>query len=266
MSTGQALHAEWTKLRTLPSTWWLLLGIVGLTVAAGAMIVSTLPTGPCTGPGSGAGPGPGGCVEDTVRMSLRGVWLGQAAVAVFAALAVTAEYGTGTITPTLLAMPGRVRMLAAKAVVVSGAALAAGLLAVIGTLLAGRALIPDGRPPLPLTDGPTLRAAFGSVLFLALIALVSLGLATVLRDTAGAVTACLALLYALPILASVIPDPAWQRRLLRYGLTSAGTAGQATRDLDLLPIAPWPGLAVAAAYAIAALLLAATVLRSRDAS
>ncbi|MFD4855843.1 ABC transporter permease [Streptomyces atratus] len=255
-----ALHAEWTKLRTLPSTWWLLPAVAALTVALGATATGSVSTDQC--------PSPAECHEDTVKLCLTGVWLGQAAVAVLAVLAMSSEYGTGTIRVTLAAVPGRARVLAAKATVVTGAVVAAGTLAVLGSLLAGRLLLPGngfGTAALSLTELPTLRAAAGSVLYLALIALLSLGTATVVRDTAGAITAVLGLLYAFPVVALMVADETWRERLQELAPSSAGLAVQATQNLDTLPIAPWPGLGVLAAWAGAALLAGAAVFRLRDA-
>ncbi|MER5847197.1 ABC transporter permease [Streptomyces sp. NPDC002012] len=254
------LHAEWTKLRTLPSTWWLLLAVAALTVSLGAAATGSVSTDQC--------PSPAECHEDTVKLCLTGVWLGQAAVAVLAVLAMSSEYGTGTIRVTLTAVPGRARVLAAKATVVTGAAVAAGTLAVLGSLLAGRLLLPGngfGTAALSFTEPPTLRAAAGSVLYLALIALLSLGTATVVRDTAGAITAVLGLLYAFPVVALMVADETWRERLQELAPSSAGLAVQATQNLDALPIAPWPGLGVLAAWAGAALLAGAAMFRLRDA-
>ncbi len=119
---------------------------------------------------------------------------------------------------------------------------------------------------LSLGDGPTLRAAAGSVLYLALIALLSLGVATALRDSAASITVTLGLLYIVPILAGLgTLDPAWEHRLQRYGPMTAGLAIQATKNLNKLPIGPWPGLGVLAAWAAAALLAGGLLLRLRDA-
>ncbi|WP_405796710.1 ABC transporter permease [Streptomyces sp. NBC_01506] len=255
-----ALHAEWTKLRTVPSTWWLLLAVVALTVALGAVATGTVSTDQC--------PSPDECHEDTVRLSLVGVWLGQAAVGAFGVLTMSGEYGTGTIHTTLAAVPGRARVLAAKAVVVLAAALAAGTLAVLGSLLAGRFILPGNgfsAAPLSLTEGPTLRAAVGTVVYFGLIALLALGVAAVVRDTAGAVTTVLGLLYALPAVVELLGNDEWRERIREWAPASAGLAVQATRDLESLPIGPWAGLAVLAAWAGAGLLAGAAVFTLRDA-
>jgi ABC-2 type transport system permease protein len=119
---------------------------------------------------------------------------------------------------------------------------------------------------LPLGAGPTLRAAGGSVLYLALVALLGLGLATALRDSGAWIAAVLAVLYIVPILTDLgTLDPVWEHRFQRYGPMTAGLAIQATRNLKTLPIGPWPGLVVLAAWAATALLAGGLLLRLRDA-
>ncbi len=117
---------------------------------------------------------------------------------------------------------------------------------------------------LSLADGPVLRAACGSVLYLGLIGLLSLGVAAAVRDTAAATGAVLGLLYLVPIIAAVA-GPDWDRHLQQIGPMTAGLAIQATTGLRGLPISPWAGLGVLAAWAAAALLAGGAVLRLRDA-
>ena len=126
---------------------------------------------------------------------------------IVAVLAVSGEYATGMIQTTLAAVPRRAVVLGAKAAVVTAGVLAAGALAVSGSLLAGRLILPGhgfspahGYPDLSLGTGPVLRAAAGSVLYLALIALLSLGVATAVREAAVAIGIVLGLLYLFPIL------------------------------------------------------------------
>ncbi len=256
-----ALHAEWTKLRTVPGPCALLSGAVLLTVALSALVAAATT---CATPG---------CARDldTVKLSLSGVQLGQAVVAVLAVLAVGGEYSTGMIRTTLTAMPRRAAVLAAKAATVTGLVLVAGTVAVLGCVLAGRLILPGngltaapGYPPLSLADGPTLRAAGGSVLYLALIGLLSLSVATIVRESAAAIGLVLGLLYLFPILLHVVTDPGWQRRLQQIAPSSAGLAIQATVGVHDLPIGPWAGLGVLAGWAAGALLAGALLLRLRD--
>jgi ABC-type transport system involved in multi-copper enzyme maturation permease subunit len=259
-----ALRAEWTKLWTMPSTIWLLPGVAIFTALLGALVVASVDVSLC--------PTPTTCDEDTVKLSLAGTWAGQVVVAVVAVLAVTSEYSTRTIRLTLSAEPRRVRVLAAKAAVVSTVALAAGLLGVAASLAVGRQILPgngftasNGYPPLSLADGATVRAAVGTVLYLALIGLLALGIGTIARDTAGALVAVLGLMFAGPMLSGFINDPRWQERLNELSPVTAGMAVQATRHLDRLPIEPWNGLGVLAAYAAGAVVLGGAVLVARDA-
>jgi ABC-2 type transport system permease protein len=255
-----ALHAEWTKLRTVAGPLWLLLGAIAATVALSVAVTSVMTCGAA------------GCDDDTTKLSLTGVELGQALVTILAVLVISGEYSSGMIRTTLAAMPHRATVLAAKAVTLTGIVAAAGTVAVLGSLLAGRLILPGhgftaarGYPALSLADGPTLRAAVGSILYLALIALLSLGVATVVRDSATSIGVVLGLLYVVPILAQVIGNPHGQRLLQQIGPMSAGLAVQATTDLRSLPVSPWAGLGVTAGWAAAALLAGGLLLCMRDA-
>ena len=92
------------------------------------------------------------------------------------------------------------------------------------------------------------------MLYLALIALLSLGVAAAVRDTAAAIGAVLGLLYLVPIIAAVARQLGTARHLQQIAPMTAGLAIQATTGLRGLPIAPWAGLGVLAAWAAAALL------------
>ena len=211
-----ALRAEWTKLRTLAGTWWLLLAVIALTAAVG--------TGAAT-----------------------------------------------AVTTTLTAMPRRSTVLAAKTTMATGLALAAGAVGVLASVLAGRLILPGhgftavhGYPSLSLANGPDLRAAAGSVLYLALIAVLALGVATVVRDSAVSIGLVLAVLYLFPVIASAL-GPDWSRRLAQIGPMTAGLSIQATTGLRGLPLTPWQGLGVLALWAAGALVIGGLALRLRDA-
>jgi len=254
-----ALHAEWTKLRTVPGTGWLLLVVVVLTVGLSWLATSAVHF-------QAREP------QDQVKISLVGVQAGQAVVAVLGVLIITGEYSSGMIRSTLAAIPRRWPMLAAKATVLTGMVLLAGTVAVLGSLMLARLTLPsngftanNGFTVLSLTDPQTLRATAGSILYLALIGLLSLGMATLIRDTAVAVGVVLGLLYLFPILIQVVGDPDWKRRLEQIAPTNAGLGIQSTVDLQSLAISPWMGMGVLAAWATTAMVAAAVMLRWRDA-
>jgi ABC-2 type transport system permease protein len=257
----RALRAEWTKLRTDPGNIWLLIGTVALTVAIGASVASTTR---CPS---------AGCGQDAARISLTGIMAGQVVIAIVAVLAVGTEYGTGMIRTTFTALPRRTEVLAAKAAVLAGVTLVAGTVSVLGSVLAGRLLLPGNgftarngyAALLSLGSGPVLRATAGSVLYLMLIALLGLGIVTAVRNSAVAIGIVLALLFVFPVVARVVPDPAWQRHLDQIAPMPAGLAIQATLAVSKLPIGPWPGIGVVALWAAAALLGGGMLLRLRDA-
>jgi ABC-2 type transport system permease protein len=258
-----SLRAEWTKLRTVPGTAWLLAGLVALTVAVSAAAAGATT---CTTPALG-------CAADTTKLSLTGIYLGQAVAAILAAGVVCSEYSTGMIRLTLVAMPRRLAVLTAKGVLVGALVLVAGTAAIAGSLLAGRLLLPGngftaahGYAALSLAHGPTLRAACGSVLYLALVATFSLGIAAAVRESAVAIGLSLGLLYVPPIIiALTVTNKVWLHRLERYTPMNAGLTIQDTTGLHSLAITPWAGLGVLAVWAAAALLTGGALLRLRDA-
>jgi ABC-2 type transport system permease protein len=258
----RAARAEWTKLRTLPSTGWLLLLAVAGTVAVGFAVTGSQHYSHCEVP----------CTPDTVKLSLAGVRVGQVGIVVLAVLAATAEYSTRTIQPTLLAVPRRAFVVLGKLAMAALLGLAAGVPAVAGSLAVGRITLSrngftaaHGFAALSPADHATRSAALGTVLYLGLVAVLGAGLGLLIRDTAGAVTTVLALLYGAPIVAMFITDPRWQHRIHRYAPMDAGLAIQSTRNLTSWHIGGWTGLGVLAAYAAAALLAGLAVVQLRDA-
>jgi ABC-2 type transport system permease protein len=255
----QAVFAEWTKLRSLASNAWLLLASVAVTVAVSALTTSIEK---CSA----------GCTTDPAKLSLTGIQLGQAIVVIVAVLAVSGEYSSGMIRFTLAAMPRRSVMMVAKSAVIGAVVAVVSAIAVLGSVLAGRLFLPgngftekNGAAPLGIGSGLMLRAAGGSVLYLALIALLSVGAAAALRDSAVAITVVLGLLYIFPIIGQVLLNHAWRSRIERFSPMTAGLAIQSTRDLNTLPIGPWAGLGVLAAWTAAALISGWVLLLWRDA-
>jgi ABC-2 type transport system permease protein len=255
----RALHAECTKLRTTAGPLWLALSTVVATVAVGAVTSSAV--------SYNAGPD-----QDPVKLGLTGVYLGQAVVACLAVLMISGEYASGMIRTTLTAIPRRLTVLAAKATLLTVTVVVASSLAVLGSLLGARVLLPrNGFTPthgyelVSLPDAATLRAAAGTVLYLALVALLSLGIATAIRDAAAAIGAVLGLLYLFPLLTALVSDPHWHRHLEQVGPMTAGLAIQATTNLPALPLSPWDGLGVLAAWAAGALLTGCVLFKLRDA-
>jgi len=259
------LRAEWTKVRTLPGISWLLLAAAALTITVGAATAAAFHC-------AGAACSPAVTGADPAKISLTGVYLGQVLVAVLAVLVVGGEYGTGMILVTFTAMPRRLAVLLSKAAVVTGLTLAASLVGVLGSVLAGRLLLPprgmtaaNGYTVLSLGNGADLRAAFGSMLYLVLIALLALGITTAVRDSGVAIGLVLGLLFLFPIVTAIISDHTLARHLEQASPMIAGQYIEATTGVKSLPLTPWQGVGVLALWAVGALLLGGLLLRFRDA-
>jgi ABC-2 type transport system permease protein len=230
----QATRAEWTKAVTTASTRWMLIGFVVSTVVIGAIAIAASKSSPVD---TGRSP---------TEISLTGVVVGQAIVAMLAVVTISGEYSTGMIRVSLTAVPRRARLLAAKGTIIVALTVTAATVAVVASLVAGRLMLPGEADAISLTDGSTVRAAAIEIVHVALIGLISLGLATAARDSATAVGAVLGLIYLFPIVTEMVTDPDWQRRLQ--------SLGPLTADLDVL-----------AGWAAACLLAGGAVLRLRDA-
>jgi ABC-2 type transport system permease protein len=254
------LHAEWTKLRTSTGTFWFLMAAICLTIGLGAIA------------DAGVHCSSAACSQDPAKISLSGVYIGQVLVAICAVTIMSGEYGTGMIRITLTAMPNRLGVLAAKAIVAAGWALVVGVVGVIGSTVVGQLMLPgkgftpaNGYASLALSDGGMLRAASGSVLYVVLIALLSLGIATAVRDSAAGIGVVLGLLFAFPITLVMVSNPHWHRHLEQMAPMSSGLGIQTTIDVHSLPLTPWAGLGVLGLWATGALILGALVLQIRDA-
>jgi ABC-2 type transport system permease protein len=202
-----------------------------------------------------------GTGPDKVHISLLGVQLGQAVVAVAAVHVLAGEYGTGLIRATFTALPRRLDVLAAKAAYLLAGTAAAAVVSVAASVLAGRELLAGYPSP---TSAVVLRAAGGAVLYLLAVALLGLGIGAAVRSAAGGSGVVLGLLYVVPVLLSAFLDEDWQRALYRIGPSTAGLSILTTVDVSRLPIGPWAGLAVAAAWAFGAVAIGAVRLRRGD--
>jgi ABC-2 type transport system permease protein len=254
----QALHAEWTKFRTVAGPAWLLAGVVALTVTVAVAAASAAQCQSAT------------CGIDPAAVSFTGIYPAQAAVAVAAVLTIGNEYSTGMIKLSLTAMPRRLTWFFAKATVLTAPVLAASALAVAGAALAGRLILPGlgftlAHGYASLTSATDLRAAVGAVLYLTLVALLSFGLATAVRDPAAAIGLVLGVLYLFPLAAGLISNQDLARHLDQIGPLPAGLDAQATIGVNGLPLTPWQGLGVVALWTAGALLLGALALKFRDA-
>jgi ABC-2 type transport system permease protein len=238
------LRSEWTKLRSVPSTWWctaLYLLVVG---AAGGLAAASTDRAPSAG--------------IAVTGALTGFGLGQLLLVVLGVLAVTAEFGSGTALVSMTVVPRRTRLLLAKTVVVT--AWAAVLTAVLAALCAVAARLLTAVPGgVPVTSRQVWQPLLLQIAAAALVAVLSVALGAVLRSTAGAVGLGIALVFVLP------PGLALVGGEIASRLSQALPALRVGEDAFLAVATSWPvGTAILAAWAVGAWVLGAVLLERRD--
>ncbi|WP_440104996.1 ABC transporter permease [Streptosporangium sp. H16] len=263
--TADVLAAEWLKLRTVRSTWYVLTAVAASVVL---MVVFTLYVG---GLWDGLPPERRATLRAARPEQLLLLPV-QICMAVLGVLAFTSEHATGMARTTFTAVPQRAVVLAARAAVVAAVAFAVGQGSGLVTFAAGRLIIGDR--PIPGFATPLWEefpGMFAAGLSAVVLAMVGLGAGVVLRSTAGAITGVVAYLYVLPRFATALPEP-WNARVgsvLLEDLTrqAAGEPplavglGDAAAGIGLSPAA---ALAVMALYVVAALGAAAVALTRRD--
>jgi ABC-2 type transport system permease protein len=248
---------EWTKLRSVRSTYWtLLVAAVGM-VAFGALLCAAF-VRHYTG-ASRAGFDPAG-------YSLSGFFPAQLAVGVLGVVVITSEYQTESIRATLTAVPQRPVVLAAKAAVFAAVAATTGTVAALASFAVGQAILADKHIQTHLGDPAALRSVLGAGLYLAILGLLGLGLGTLIRRTAGAVAALVGLVLILPVLVQGLPT-SWQDTVTRYLPSVAGQAviGRTKFTPPGHLLSPWAGLGLFGAYSAAVLIAAVITLNRRDA-
>jgi ABC-2 type transport system permease protein len=260
-TAGQAtfmsqVRSEITKIRSVRSTYWTLLALVVVTVGFGALA--------SWGIASHGHPGPN---FNAAAQSLSGLYISQLIIGVLGVLVITAEYSTGMIRTTLMTMPHRGTVIAAKAVVFGVVAFVTGLITCLASFFLGQALMSSHHISTTLGQPHVLREVIGGALFLTACGLLAFGIGLLLRHTAGAISTVVGLLFVLSILINFIPQ-SWQNHVAKWIPADAGVQiwSTATTARGGTPMfAPWTGFAVFCGYAAIALIAGIVLFRKRDA-
>ncbi|THV25920.1 ABC transporter permease [Glycomyces paridis] len=195
LSAAGLLRSEWTKLWSLRSTWIVLLCAVVFSAGLGALIAASIPSEQATG---GA--------ETALGVSMSGVGLASVFVAVLAILTVTGEYSTGSIRSTMTAAPKRLSVLWSKAAVYAAVVAVLFTVMVFLTFFITQALFGDnGLGGVSLSDDGVLRALFGYAAMIVYLALLALGIGSILRNSAGSIGFYIGVIMILPQLATLLP-------------------------------------------------------------
>lgn len=245
------MASEWLKFRSLRSTLLVLAAAVIGMVAFGAIIAFN------TRNPAGVDP------EDLVASGpLQGYYLGQLLMGALGVLVVSGEYSSGMIRATMAAVPRRLPVLVAKAVVFTVVVGISMVAASIVAFLVAQAVLSGHRPTFALTDASTMRVVVGTGIYLTLVGLIGSAMAWIVRSTPGALVATLAVILVLPILLELV-FPSWGLYIAAFLPTGAGQSFS-TNLAQPHALSPWTGLAVMVAWVVGGLALAAVALDRRD--
>ncbi|MFY9926504.1 MAG: ABC transporter permease [Streptosporangiaceae bacterium] len=254
---ADVLRSEWTKLRSVRSTFWALTVTVVLGITLGAVISAATARGYARSSVSGK------LSWDPANMSLSGMVIAQLAIAVLGVLCISSEYSSGMISTSLIAVPKRGRILAAKSLIFAGVTFVVGEATSFAAFFAGQALISGHAPHAALGDPGVARAVVGAGLYLTALAVLSVAAGTVLRHPAAAIAGMIAVLLVLPAIAQALPD-SWRNPVNEFWPTQAG--GQiASVHIPAHTLQPWPGFGVMCLFIAIVYAIAWTLLDRRDA-
>ena len=277
----RAMAAEWTKLWSVRSTLWTLIATGFAVVGLCALTTGTV--------------NPSEIIDDPTRRSLIGVFLGQLIFGVLGVLVMSAEYGTGTIRATLSAVPRRNVVLAAKILVFGAVAVVVSEVLTFSAFGMGQAILSAkhavgsagavqkahqlglqvppqfkamlGTGSASLGQPGVTRAVIGAGLYLAVLGLLALGIATIIRHTAGAISAFVGVVLVLPLIVQALPTSI-SNAVARYLPANIGLVMFSTHGLpDRIgpAFSPWAGFGLLCLYAAVLLAVGSFVLVRRDA-
>jgi ABC-type transport system involved in multi-copper enzyme maturation permease subunit len=257
VSFAGAVRSEFTKIRSVRSTYWTLLAMFVVVVGFGALASW----------GRASHGGEAGPFFDPTRQSLAGLYIGQLIIGVLGVLVISSEYSTGMIRTTLTTNPHRGLMIAAKGVVFAVVALVTSLVTSFTAFFLGQALMSSHHISTTISSPGVLRAVIGGALFLTACGLLGFGLGLLLRHSAGGIGAMVGLLFVVTILVNFLPA-SWQNDVDKWVPALAG--GQLWMVQPQPPgstpmFGPWPSFAVLCGWAVLAIVAAVALFRRRDA-
>jgi ABC-2 type transport system permease protein len=299
-----ALASEFTKIRSVRSTYWTLGALFLVAVGLGVLISWAAGSSFADNPGNKA-------LFDATQTSLGALFfIGQLIIAVIGAMVITSEYSTGMIRASLTAQPRRGVVYAAKAITFAAVTLVVSLITAFVAFFAGQAVLsgkgvaaslfhavtvpanaitncvgatggaitPDGNGPgcnghLVTTFSGTdvisastvLIAIISTALYVTLVALIAYGVGSIVRHTAGAIAIMVALVFVIPIIEGLLPND-WRWDIMRFLPDAANRVVSVTVGPTNMHLwSAWPQLGVTAVWAAALIGIGAYLFRKRDA-
>jgi ABC-2 type transport system permease protein len=297
-ATGQAglrgvIASEFTKLRSVRSTYWTIAALIITSVGVAAIIGFGASSSIHNQPWNKAG-------TDATQLSLGFFFeIGQLIIAVIGAMIITSEYSTGMIRTSLTAMPRRGTVYLGKLIVLTSVTLVVSLVTSFISFFVGQAVlsgagvsaslfhtttVPANVNMSPGPNGPgngppnytfvgtdvvhastVLTAVVGTALFVTVVALIAFGLGAIIRHTAGAITSTIGLMFVLSIIIQLLPDT-WRWDIMRFFPDAAGRVISVTIGPDNPHLwSAWPQFLVTVIWAVVLVGAGGYLFRKRDA-
>lgn len=248
------LHSEWAKITTVRSSGWTLATAFAITVGFGTLV--------CALSGSGYDDltKEQKLTFDAAGTSFTGGLLGQLAMIAFGVLVIGGEYSTGMIRNSLAAVPRRGAFYLSKLAVASGMALVVSVVTSFVTFFAGQAVL--GSHSTTIGAHNVLRATLGAALYMTLMAVFSMGVATMLRSSMLSMGILMPFFFLVTQILASVPGA---KKAAHYLPDQAGEAMARVIPNSDVPYGPGGGLVIMLLWVAAAVLGGYLVLRSRDA-
>jgi ABC-2 type transport system permease protein len=259
---GHLMLAEWTKIRSVRSTIWSLaifvIATIGLTALFCWLTVHAIQTGR-------APRRSGDLLGDPVSFILQtGLGFGQLAIAVLGVLTITSEYSTGVIRASLLAVPKRLPVLAAKCAVFAALIFVIAEIVAFCSFFVGKVLV-HPVVSVSLSQPGVARAVIGAGLYLTVLGLFALAIGSLIRHSAGAIAAVIGLVLVVGGLLGLLDNYDWGRHVHDWFPTVAGSyITRITQQSDQV-LTPWQGFAVFCGWTALLLAAGSYLLKRRDA-
>lgn len=259
--TAGLLAAEWTKIRSVRSTVWSLLAFVVVAIGFSTLIASVI-SNDWNSPGNH--PNHVTLITNPTALIFgAGFGIGQLAICVLGVIVISSEYSTGAIRASLLAVPRRLPMLAAKAAVFTAIDVVASAITVFAVFFISTAIL---RSHVSITLGQpgVTRACIGAVLYLTVLGLFALAIGGLIRHMIGAIAAVVGLVLVVPPLITLIPGTI-ANHVHGYLPTVAGELVAQTSQQPADVLSPWQGFGVFCLWTAVLLAACGYLLMRRDA-
>jgi ABC-type transport system involved in multi-copper enzyme maturation permease subunit len=258
VTQSRVARSEWTKLWSLRSTRWSLLAAVASMIGLGILFSAVQMS-------RWASLSPHDRLTfDATDLGVGGYHMAMLAIGVLGVLVISGEYSTGMIRSSLMAVPKRLPVLWAKLGVFTGATFVLMLASTLVSFFAVQAITSSHHVSHSLGDPHALRTVVGTALFVTVVGALGVGLGTLLRSTAGGISALVALLFVLPGITALLPSST-SDAISPYLPLDAGSAVATSTFNNTHHLAPWAGFAVFCGYAVLIIVAGAVRLARSDA-